>query len=425
MKRGPGRRIILTMGFSVFLRNGGIMREKGVILGFVFIVLMSFSFVLPDDAQAVPAFARQTGLACSSCHFQHFPSLNAFGRAFKSGGYTMVGGQSMVEGDMLSLPSVLNASVVVKVRYQKTNGDSAAGTDMGELQFPDEAAIFLGGRIGENAGFLLEGQIADETAPLFASFKMPFVFDVGSSKFSIIPFITDGLGASFGFELFNTGAVRNVRIMEHRKELSAQQFVGTDGAAEGVAFVAVNNMGFLNATLWTPNHGTVAANGFSHYIRAAATPTLGNWDIGAGIQYWGGTSSTDTGDVDTKALAVDAQAQGMIGSLPLGVYATYAKADKSNGTTINKFNSSTTDDTTAFSVAGEIGVIPRKVSLTAGYRAGDKSGESNNGILLGALYQAGQNIQFQLDHTIYGGDAYDPKPAGGDQLTTVMMFTSF
>lgn len=403
------------------------MRKKGVILGFVFIVLMSFSFVLPDTARAVPAFARQTGLACSSCHFQHFPSLNAFGRAFKSGGYTMVGGQSMVEGDMLSLPSVLNASVVVKVRYQKTNGDSADGTNMGELQFPDEASIFLGGRAGEHVGFLLEGQINDGAAPMFSSFKMPFVYDVGSSKVSVIPFITDGLGASFGFELLNTGAVRNVRIMEHRKELSAQQFVGTDGPAEGVAFAAANNNGFVNVTLWTPNHGAVAINSPAYYLRAVATPTLvDGWDIGAGVQYWTGTVSRDTGgggDNDTKAMAVDAQAQGMVGSLPLGVYFTYAKADKSGGTT-NVFNSSTTDDTSAFSVAGEIGIIPHQVSLTAGYRAGDKGGKTNNGILLGALYQAGQNIQFQLNHTIYGGDAYDPKPAGGDQLTTVMMFTA-
>lgn len=420
------------------------MRKKVSILGSIFLLLFGFSYVVPDNAQAVPAFARQTGLACSSCHFQHFPSLNAFGRAFKSGGYTMVGGQSMVEGDMLSIPSVLNASIVVKVRYQKTNGDSAdEPTNMGELQFPDEASIFLGGRVGEHTGFLLEAalipgeeKLTDSggdkvTVPntnLFTSFKMPFVFDVASSKISIIPFITDGLGASFGFELLNTGAVRNVRIAEHRKELSAQQFVGTDGAAEGVAFVAANSMGFLNATLWTPNHGTVAVNSPAYYLRAVATPSLiDGWDTGAGIQYWTGTVSRDAaggGDKEAKAMAVDAQAQGMIGSMPLGVYFTYAKADKSGGTA-NVFNSSTTDDTSAFSVAGEVGVMPGKVSLTAAYRAGDKGGKSNNGILLGALYQVEQNIQFQLNHTTYGGDAYDPKPDGGDQLTTLMMFTSF
>ena len=36
----------------------------------------------------VPGFSRQTGLACSACHFQ-FPQLTPFGRQFKLNGYTM------------------------------------------------------------------------------------------------------------------------------------------------------------------------------------------------------------------------------------------------------------------------------------------------------------------------------------------------
>ena len=44
-------------------------------------------------AQAIPAFARQTGMPCSGCHYQHFPVLNAFGRAFKEGGFTMIGSE--------------------------------------------------------------------------------------------------------------------------------------------------------------------------------------------------------------------------------------------------------------------------------------------------------------------------------------------
>ena len=89
----------------------------------LFIFAAFFPFVVSlwvvPKADAVPAFARQTGQACSTCHFQHFPMLNAFGRAFKAGGYTMVGGQSLVEGDDLSLPNTLNASLVTKIRYQK------------------------------------------------------------------------------------------------------------------------------------------------------------------------------------------------------------------------------------------------------------------------------------------------------------------
>jgi len=136
------------------------MKKQSYILAILFFFTLVTSLALPKETKAIPAFARQTGMACSTCHFQHFPALNAFGRYFKAGGYTMVGGQSMVEGDMLSLPSTLNASIVLKLRYQKTNGDEDSSgakteTNKGELQFPDEAALFL----WEGEGPVLRAQI--------------------------------------------------------------------------------------------------------------------------------------------------------------------------------------------------------------------------------------------------------------------------
>src|SRR6476469_1014812 len=46
----------------------------------------------------VPSFSRQTGLACSACHYQ-FPQLTPFGRMFKLNGYTLSGLKSIVGGD--------------------------------------------------------------------------------------------------------------------------------------------------------------------------------------------------------------------------------------------------------------------------------------------------------------------------------------
>ena len=52
-------------------------------------LLLVMGFILaPLTCQAVPSFARQTGLACIACHTQ-FPELNAFGRQFKLTGYTL------------------------------------------------------------------------------------------------------------------------------------------------------------------------------------------------------------------------------------------------------------------------------------------------------------------------------------------------
>lgn len=395
-------------------------------------------FALSSNSHAVPAFARSNGMECNTCHFQQFPLLNPFGRDFKANGYTMLKSEEKIEGDKLSIPHDLGASIVTKIRYQKTNGDSSPkeGTDRGELQFPDEAALFLGGRVAENVGFLLEGQLADDGAPFFASFKMPFVYDAAGAKVSVIPFTTDALGASFGFELLNTGAVRNIRVTEHRTEVSAQQYLGTDGAATGVAFVAYHNTGYINYSLWTPVHGT-NDNTYLNYLRVAATPQVAGWDVGVGAQLWSGKSKGTFGggaltEKKAEAWAVDAQAQGTVGSMPLGVYLTYGIAAKTEaGDPTNLFNSKS-DDETAMTIAAELGVLPATfVSLA--YRAADTGAATNssdNAIAVGVKYHLAQNVQLSLNHNIKSGDANDdPSSAnndwGGDQKTTLMLFASF
>ena len=347
----------------------------------------------------------------------------------------MVGGQSMIEGDMLSVPSVLNASIVMKLRYQKTNGDINTGKNKGELQFPDEVALFLGGRVGEHVGFAYEMGLAGEGFDNFTSFKMPFVFDAAGMKLSAIPFNTDSLGASYGFELLNTGSQRAQRPIEHRTEMSAQQYIGTATAAEGIAFVAANNMGFVNVSLWAPTHTGKDIGPMSKYVRIAATPTMGDWDLGGGFQWWGGTTmlGTDASDLDagqyaTHAWALDAQAQGSVSSMPLGVYVSYASAEKSDaGDPENIFNAEA-DNKTAWALIGELGVIPNKTTVSLAYRSGDKGTATDNeqtALTIGVSHLTDQNIQFQLNHSLYGGDAFDPKPADGDQLTTLMLFTAF
>lgn len=412
------------------------MRKMLFVFTLATMVSLAVSLFQPDEAAAVPAFARQTGMACTACHFQHYPALNAFGMAFKMNGYTLIGAQGKVEGEGLSIPDTLNASLVTKIRYQKTNGDSDEGTNKGELQFPDEGALLIGGRAGEHIGFLLEMQLPEGDESAFASFKMPIVYDVGGTALSVIPFTTDAGGAAYGFELLNTGAMRMQRVLEDRKGTSAQQYIGTATEAEGVALVAANSMGFLNATLWGPAHGNVDAGlKLSHYLRVAATPNLGGWGLGIGGQYWGG--KTEVGDTDTnpdqvfrtRAWAVDAQAQGHAGAMPLGLYLTYGNADgkKAGGTETNLFNSNP-NDKTAWSVLAELGVLPGKATVALGYLGGDNgeaADSSDNALVVGATYLMVQNVEFQVNHTLRSGDANDPKPAGGDQLTTLMIFAAF
>ncbi|HHL45758.1 MAG TPA: hypothetical protein ENJ24_04235, partial [Gammaproteobacteria bacterium] len=86
---------------------------------FSFLVALLVLVVEIDTAEAIPAFSRQTSQSCSSCHSQHFPTLNAFGRMFKANGYTMVAGQKTVEGKDVSLPQSLNLALVGALQYIK------------------------------------------------------------------------------------------------------------------------------------------------------------------------------------------------------------------------------------------------------------------------------------------------------------------
>lgn len=392
------------------------------------------------EASAIPAFARQTGMACNTCHFQHFPTLNSFGRAFKAGGYTMVGGQSLIEGDLLSLPSALNASLVTKVRYQKRNGSSENALNKGELQFPDEAALLIGGRAGEHLGFLLEANLKGNDdgnysdTNIFASFKAPIVFDAADTKLNFIPFSTDAAGASYGLELLNTGALRMQRPLEHRTQTSAQQYIGTDGAATGFTVAAVHSLGFANYTIYYPEHGNAAAGPYLNYGRVAVTPTLAGWDFGAGFQVWSGTAKSGAGSAATRtkkdAWAFDAQAQGAVADLPLGVYITYASAAKSkSGEVSNSLNTSVNKDKTAWTVAGELGVLPNKLVLAAAYRGGNNGDPNNNGLdsdnatTVGVVYNPMQNLQVQLNNSWLSGDV--PNTSSGKILTTLMLFAAF
>ena len=54
----------------------------------IFIVLVGLLVLvaLTGSSQAIPAFSRQYGTSCSTCHVD-FPKLNDFGKAFKDAGF--------------------------------------------------------------------------------------------------------------------------------------------------------------------------------------------------------------------------------------------------------------------------------------------------------------------------------------------------
>jgi hypothetical protein len=393
------------------------------------------------QSHAVSMYARQTGMACAACHFQHYPLLNDFGRAFKASGYTLIGPQGEIKGEDLSIPASLNVGIVAKLRYQKANGPSVPGTrneNDGRWDIPDEFNIMFGGRISPNIGFFFEGSTVE--TPFLGSFKIPFVYDVAGVKLGAIPFSTGELGASFGFELLNTGAVKNQRMVEQEADISAPGYIIGAHEARGVALMAYEPLYFGNVTKWSPGHvGEHQSAPTANYIRAAFTPKMSGWDLGAGVQYWGGSAEVGpSGAVvpnDVKAWSVDAQAQGIIESMPLGIYMSYAKAAATGATGNPNFFNPTAgnNDRKAAAISAELGILPRKATVMLAYRKGN-NGElvfsGDNALTIGATYQLAQNMQLQLTHAMRSGSAYDAGSPNmttgtGDRLTTFVLFGSF
>lgn len=386
--------------------------------------------VFAPEAAAIPAFARQTGMACNACHQQHFPVLNAFGRAFKDSGYTIVGKQGVVEADHLSIPDTLNAAILIKIRYFKDQSTGAADTTTtatnkgnGQLQFGDEVSLFFGGRIANNVGFLMEGNLVGGAGQFVTGLRIPFVFDVGGAKLSMVPFTTDGGGVQTGYELSSGGVQRSNRWNENRREISAVQYNadrGPDGgAATGVALVARNDLGFINLTRWTPSYmpgggsGASSSEMKSTYLRVAATPSIGSWALVVGAGGMSGTSFNNVSGqrIDTKQTFVDFQAHGSLAGKDLGLYAQHATAPAKSGTSAANAYNGGANQRSATTFGADYSLIPHVLSLAASYRNAKNGGaagrDGDNALLVGAIYDYRQNIALHASYITYSGSAYN------------------
>jgi hypothetical protein len=416
-------------------------------------VLVAIAFA--PEASAIPSFSRQTGKSCSSCHFQHFPVLNGTGQEFKANGFTQMNANGKFKEDDLSIPDTLNASMLLKAQYVKTNGTDAAGTvsgtttNGGKWKVPDEFALFFGGRIAANdtfkIGFVSElalGGNAVGGAGVIGSFKIPVVVAAGDAfSVSVIPFLTDSLGQAYSFENSSTGMARGIRWSEHHAETAAARYANlATGAASGIAFVLNSDMGYINLSRWAPQYtfGGSAADGYagvqmgSTWLRVAATPTIADWDmhIGVGLasgsnycNAYGATSITAADECDTKGTVIDAQAQGSLGEMETSFYFQTATSPKGSATKPNHFNSSTTNDLKATTLGADVTVIPHTLSLGAAYRKGKKAnaaGDKDDAITVQAIYDMFQNVALHAVYSKYSGPAYDVAGASNSKLTFML-----
>jgi hypothetical protein len=108
----------------------------------------------------VPSFSRQTGLACSACHFQ-FPQLTPFGRMFKLNGYTLTSlstigqpGDSTAKKSLTLSPIPPLAAMVVTGLTQTSR--ALPGAQNGTVSFPQQLSLFVAGQITPHVGIFTQ-----------------------------------------------------------------------------------------------------------------------------------------------------------------------------------------------------------------------------------------------------------------------------
>jgi len=281
----------------------------------------------PTTSEAVPAYARQTGAACLSCHFQSIPRLNAFGRNFRLNAYTDMGEQPLIEDDHLSMPATLNATLLVK--SQATFQSTAQGGNV--IDWPNESAIWIGGRLSEHAGGTAEWG-ADGAVTTKVWYKM----DIDNGIIAVGGGMTDALGANFMFNDPSNATARPTRGWLSRPDFLDRAGIMTRAMTAFGAYGYFNDLIYVAAGGIIPHDGTTpgAAVGgavidfkMSPYLRAVITTELAGLDTVAGVYYASVKHSAinaaafgAAGVATATTIGFDLQMQGDVGDLSVGFY---------------------------------------------------------------------------------------------------------
>ncbi len=355
-------------------------------------------FAAVPQAEALPSFARQTGLACGACHTS-FPQLTPLGRRFKLMGYTQTAPGTKPLGTAGWVPPV-SAMTVFGFTHTATPMDNAGSplnrNDNVELQ---QASVFYGGAITEHVGAFVQATYAGpQFGPPAAPAANQFMWDNLDVRYANTTNV-GGMPVIYGISVNNNPTVQDVWnttpawgypfLASNLANTPAAKTLIDNGFAAHVlgatAYVFVNDMFYLEGggygTLQTGlqnSLGVVPGNqtsGAIPYFRAAFAPTwgqnsfeIGAFGLSANVLPAGGLLGT--GSDQFRDIGIDSQYQYMGDGYAVTVRATYLhehqlfNASFASGLTANPTNTlNTFRAQTELALGGSV----NKFILTGGY----------------------------------------------------------
>src|SRR5579864_6295511 len=132
-----------------------------VLIAVPVLFFLFFGAVNPPKVAAVPSYARQTGLACSGCHYTP-PELNPAGRRFKLLGYVDRADETKViktdpgkKRSALDLLGTLPLSAMLETSFTSTK-TPVPGTQKGSVELPQDVSLFLSGAWTTHVGSFMQ-----------------------------------------------------------------------------------------------------------------------------------------------------------------------------------------------------------------------------------------------------------------------------
>ena len=353
--------------------------------------------IAPRPAEALPSFARQTGLACGACHTA-FPQLTAVGRRFKLMGYTQMSTDAKPLGSIGWVPPV-SAMTIFGFTHTATPMDNAGSplkpNNNVELQ---QASVFYGGAVTEHVGAFVQATYAGpQFGPPAASQFMWDNLDVRYANTTKV----GGMPVVYGVSVNNNPTVQDLwnTTPAWGYPFLASNLANTPGAKTLIdngfaahvlgttAYVFINDMFYLEGGGYgtldpglQSTLGVVALNGPQTtgaipYFRVALAPTwdkhsfeIGAFGLSANINPNGALAGS--GLDQFRDVGVDSQYQFMGDGYAVTVRGTYLHEDQIlNASFANGMTANPTNTLNTFRAQGEvaIGGAKNKVVLTAGY----------------------------------------------------------
>ncbi|MEK6673586.1 MAG: hypothetical protein AABY42_08960 [Nitrospirota bacterium] len=372
-------------------------------VGVFLVVLVAFLFLmvtlLPEEAQAVPSYARQIQKPCTACH-TIWPNLNQAGRQFKVKAYTDVAPEwQLIKKDRLDM-LLTYVPVSIRAISYPWYSENKSGTKKDYSDIAHEIELFLGSRISENFGFFaeMEWEPKDGTNAELGPVKLAFQYPVGEGNtLGFVLFKGDAVSA----DPFNSLGGRGRRMIYKRKTSILEQgydfkMMGDNQALVAHGYFLGNRLyGAIGAMRGEGLGSGAADDPIDGYFRLAWDQKLPDGAVTFGAAHYTGKQEVSTYKSKVKRTYLDASLEQNFGEDHLiEIQALYGTGDEDN------VGGSTKKELSGFYLEADY-FFQRKIGAIAAYDTVDYKNHSvdkERTWVIGAKYLPWANVNLTIQY---------------------------